>query len=94
MEVESCAPDCLTVDIDIREWGVPGDATVRVKEQKIGKAVGGRRIVYSDGSKAEGVEGMVGGGWYESEETRGGVTVSEKATVSDGEIEGMELELK
>ena len=22
--------DCLTVDIDVREWGVPGNATVRV----------------------------------------------------------------
>ena len=50
--------------------------------------------MYSDESKAEGVVGMVGGGWYESEETRGGVAVGEKATVWDGETEGMELALK
>ena len=35
----------------------------------------GRRVIYSDGSKAEAVEGMVGGGWFESDNIREGVAV-------------------
>lgn len=37
--------------------------------------------MYFDGSKAEGVEGIVGGGWYESEEAKGGIAVGRKANV-------------
>ena len=51
-------------------------------------------MIYSDGSKAEGVEGMVGGGWFESDDIRGGVAVGGQATVWDGEVAGMEGALR
>ena len=70
------------------------EATVADWEKGIKRQAEGRRIGYSDGSKAEGVEGMVGGGWYETEGARGGVAVGGRATVWDGEIVGMELALK
>lgn len=80
--------------MDVREINVPADATVTDWEKGIEKEAGGRMMVYSDGSKAEGVEGMVGGGWYESEEARGGIAVGGRATVWDGEIAGMKAALK
>ena len=85
---------CPAVDVDVREINVPADATVADWEEEIKTGAEGRKIVYSDGSKAEGVEGMVEGGWYESEEARGGMAVGGKATVWDVEIAGMELALK
>lgn len=37
---------------------------------------------------------MVGGGWYESEEARGGVAMGRKATIWDREIAGMDSALE
>ena len=42
---------------------------------------GDRRVVFRDGSKEEGCNGMVGGGWFESESRKGIMTVGHKATV-------------
>ena len=38
-------------------------------------------MIYSDGSKAEGVEGMVDGGWFESDDIPVGVAVGGRATI-------------
>lgn len=60
-------------------------------EREINEEAEGRRIVYSEGSKAEGVEGMVEGGWYKSEDDRRGIVVGQNARIWDREIAGMEL---
>lgn len=86
--------DCPTVNINVRGLKVPGDATVEHGEWEINRTGEGMGMIYSDISKAEGVEGMVGGGGYESEVARGGVASGVKATVWDGEIAGMELALE
>ena len=52
-------------------------------------------MVFTDGSKMEGVKGEVAGGWFEEGgANRGGVPVGPKATVWDGEIAGIEGALK
>ena len=51
-------------------------------------------MIYSDRSKAERVEGMVGGGWFETSDIRGGVAIGGQATISDGEVAGMEAALQ
>ena len=51
-------------------------------------------MIYSDGSKAEGVEGMVGGGWFEYDDIRVGVAVGRRATVWDADVAGMEGALR
>ena len=86
--------ECPSVEVDIRVLEVPKDATNGDWTKVIARAAEGRRVIYSDGSKAEGVEGMVGGGWFESEDIRGGIAVGDRATVWDGEVAGMEGALR
>ena len=45
------------------------------------QVAGDRRVVLTDGSKEEGCNGMVGGGWFESENMKGTMTMGHKATV-------------
>ena len=82
--------ECPSVEVDIRVLEVPKDATNGDWTKVIARAAEGTRVIYSDGSKVEGVEGMVGGGWFESEDIRGGIAVGGRATVWDGEVAGME----
>ena len=86
--------ECPTIEVDIRTLEVPKDATNEDWARAIAGAAEGRRVLYSNGSKAEGVEGMVGGGWFESDDVRGGGVVGSWATVWDGEVAGMEGALK
>ena len=44
-------------------------------KQVVVRAAGDRRVVFTDGSKQEGYDGMVGGGWFECENRKGAVTV-------------------
>ena len=86
--------ECPTIEVDIRTLVVPKDATNEDWARAIAGATEGRRVIYSDGSKSEGVEGMVGGGWFESDDIRGGVAVGGRATVSDAEVAGIEGALR
>ena len=57
----------------------------------IKKATRGRRVVFTDGSKMEGVKGEVPeGSFKEGGANRGSVPVGPKAIVWDGEIAGIE----
>ena len=56
--------ECLTIKVDIRALEIPKDSTNEDWALAIAGAAEGRRVIYSDGSKAERVEGMVGGGWF------------------------------
>ena len=82
--------ECPTIEVDIRTLTVPKDVTNEDWARAIAGAAEGRRVIYSDASKVEGVEGMVGGGWLESDQIRGGVAVGGRATVWDGDVAGME----
>ena len=73
--------DCPIIKVYIRTLEVPKDASNEDWARAIAGAAEGRRVIYSDGSKSEGVEGMVGGGWLESDDVRGGVAVGGRATV-------------
>ena len=53
--------ECPTIEADIRTLVVPTDANNEDWTRGIAGAVKDRRVIYPDGSKAEGVEGMVGG---------------------------------
>ena len=86
--------ECPTIEVDIRTLDIPKDSTNEDLAIAIAKAAEGRRVIYSDGSKAEGVEGMVGEGWFESDDIRGGVAVGGRATVWDGKVAGTEGALR
>ena len=86
--------ECPTIEVDIRTLEVLRDSTSEDWGRAIAGVAEGRRVIYSDGSKSEGVEGMVGGGWFESNNVRGGVAVGGRATVWDGEVAGMEGALR
>ena len=81
--------ECPTIEVDNRTLEIPKDAASEDWVRAIAGAAQGRRVIYFDGSKAKGVEGMVGGGWFESDDIRGAVAVGGRATVWDGEVVGM-----
>ena len=58
-------------------------------EEAIKGATRNRTAIYTDGSKAEATLGMVAGGWFEQEGRGQGTAVGTRATVWDGEIEGI-----
>lgn len=76
-----CGGECPTIEVDVRTLEVPRDATNEDWAQAIAGVAEGRIVIYSDGSKVKGVEGMVVGRWYESDDFRGGVAVGGQATV-------------
>lgn len=49
----------------------------------------GRTTIYTDGSKGEGILGMVAGAWYESEGKSYATAVGTRAIIWDREIEGI-----
>lgn len=55
----------------------------------IKKAAEWKVTIYTDGSKVKGALGMVAGACYESEERGQGIAIGSRATVKDGEIEGI-----
>ena len=55
-----CGRECPTVEVDIKTLGVPKDATIEDWTQAIVVVAEFKRVIYSDGHKAEGVEGIVG----------------------------------
>ena len=52
--------ECPTIEVYIRALEVLQNVTNEDWAQAIAGVAEGRRVIYSDGSKAEGVEGMVG----------------------------------
>ena len=86
--------ECSTIEVDIRTLEVLSDATNEDWAQAIAGAEEGRRGIYSDRRKAEGVKGMVGGGGFESNHIRVGVAVGGRGTAWDGEVVGMEEALR
>ena len=58
-------------------------------KEAIEGATRNRTAIYTDGSKAEGTLGMVAGSWFEQEGRGQGTAVGTRATVWDGEIEGI-----
>ena len=58
-------------------------------KEAIEGATRNRTAIYTDGSKGEGTLGMVAGAWFEQEGRGQGTAVGTRATVWDGEIEGI-----
>ena len=86
---------CLRVNIDVMDLEAGRESSIGEWEAAIRKAAKGRWVVFTDGSKMEGVKGEVAGEWFEEGgANRDGVPVGPKATVWDGEVAGIEGGLK
>ena len=85
---------CPRTEVGVVELHLVAQAKPWEWEQAAGQAARDRRVVFTDGSKEEGCNGMVGGGWFENENMKGTMTVGRKATVWDGEIAGLEGALR
>ena len=58
-------------------------------KEAIERATSNRTAIYTDESKAEGTLRMVAGAWFEREGRGQGTAMETRATVWDGEIEGI-----
>ena len=82
---------CPRVNMDIMDLEAGRESTIGEWEAAIEKASRRRRVVFTDGSKMQGVKGAVGGGWFgEGGANRGSMPVGPKAMVWDGELAGIE----
>ena len=81
--------------MDIVDLRAGRESPVKEWEAVINKTICGRRVVFTDGSKMEGVKGEVVESWFEEgDTTMGGVPVRPKATVWDREIARIKGALK
>ena len=83
------------MNINIVDLEAVRESSVEEWDAAIKKATKGRWVVFTDGSKMEGVKGEVTRGWFKDSGTkRGGVPVGLKAMAWNGEIAGIEWALR
>ena len=85
---------CLRTEVGVVDLQLGANAKPWEWEQAVVQVAGDRRVVFTDWSKGEGCDGVVGEGWFEDEEMKGNITVGSKATVWDGEIAGLQGALR
>ena len=76
-----CGGMCPKTEVGVVDLQLGAQAKPWEWEQAVVRAAEYQRIVFTDGSKEEGCNGMVGGGWFDSESMKGTITVGRRATV-------------